>query len=393
MLLTIIMPEYLLGRALSDLVDANRFKKSTKEQGLHKWTMTHGYYANMGGFIFSLPSIPIPNPDHSNWSEHEISDSTSEPRLPAGGKNSSGKEGAGHSSAHEHKTSPIGPIAINATQLNYLLKEKILNEEPPISKNEIWDKSKGDVFAKISAVVQLIWLVTQLITRKVLNLPSAQLEILALAFAVCTIFTWIIYWSKPQNILSASNISYHEPTCKGRDFSDLEERLEEDVSASFFKNALLPDSKDPRDLEAIIRNDKTNVNSNFHEFNKDKPYVWYLDAESVGFQIGAVILGVCHCLAWNFEFPTHIERILWRIASVSITGIMPIFYFLWCLLSHWSDKLNPHFEHFKLPLSWLSYTFYIVARLYLLVAPFRELFFLPPRVFIATWSALFPHFS
>jgi hypothetical protein len=448
MLITLIMPEYLLGRALSDRLDAYRFKKSAEvhESWGHKWTITHGYYANMGGFIFSLPPTPNPNPEHSNRNKDENPDSTSEGRYPAGGNDCSAEERGEHSKGSKKKPPLTGPIAINAVQLHYLLEKGVLDTKPPISEIEILDKSKKDTFATISAVVQLIWLVTQLITRKVLNLPSSQLEILALAFAVCTIFTWILYYPKPQNIQFASNIFYLERDCthckqgdiekerreksgherdrcemcrskqrskekseyydresctkgvesQGDDFlsarySLLERPLKDDVSPSFFKNALLPESKDPRELEAIIRNDKVNNNSWFHEFNEGKEVHFVLDAEAVGFQIGAIILGVCHCLAWNFQFPTSIERLLWRIASLSITGIMPIYYFLWYLLCSWSNHLQ--YDHFRIPLAWLSFTSYVVARLYLLVAPFRELFFLPPEAFIATWSASFPHFS
>lgn len=472
MLLTILMPEYLLGRALSDLLDAYKFRKFTKSQAKlrHKWTITHGYYANMGGFMFSLPPTPNPNPEH-NGNENEVSDTTGEPHSPPGTSTHytrndySAEEKGEHSSGSKHKTPLTGPIVINAKQLRFLLEEQILDTEPPISQNEILDKGQGDGFATISAVVQLIWLVSQLITRKVRHVPSSQLEILALAFAVCTIFTYILYYPKPQNIQVASNISYFECTCthckqkenekkrreepdhdrngcdicKGKDYnsenckkgvknqddglcakySRLRANLEEDVSQSFFLNNFFPND-DPMELEAIIRNDKINANSNIYEIHpktkvenqpEDQPeniaenqpqnepqneptgYIWNLDAESIGFQIGAVILGLCHCLAWNFEFPTPTERILWRIASASITGIMPIYYFLWLLLCFWSIYLEPRYHRFRIPLTWLSFTIYTVARLYLLVAPFRELFFLPPEAFIATWSVSFPHFS
>ena len=36
--------------------------------------------------------------------------------------------------------------------------------------------------------------------------------------------------------------------------------------------------------------------------------------------------GALHLIAWNFQLPSHIERLLWRIASLSISGIpaMPL---------------------------------------------------------------------
>ncbi|KAJ6194162.1 hypothetical protein J3E72DRAFT_404602, partial [Bipolaris maydis] len=338
MLLTIIMPEYLLGAALSGYVAARKFKKYTKEPGSkgERWTTTHGYYADMGGLVYTLPETP------GNF----------EPRL----------------------------VAINSKQLRYLLDKGFLDQEPPMSEDEILDKSKGDAFATISAVVQLLWLVTQLITRKVLKLPSSQLEILALAFAVCTSFTYILNYPKPQNIQVPSHVSNLQRN----------QELEERASQSYFKNALWP-WEDKKELEAIIRNDKLNPSSQLKILNEGKSYEWIVDADSIGFITGAVILGLCHCIAWNFQFPTPIERLLWRIASVGITGILPLFYFLWFMLTYGSDHLGKLYDYLQLPLSYISFSVYVVARLYLLVAPFRELFYLPPEAFIATWSVSLPY--
>ena len=33
----------------------------------------------------------------------------------------------------------------------------------------------------------------------------------------------------------------------------------------------------------------------------------------------AVMFGTLHCIAWNFHFPSHIEQLLWRIGSLTIT--------------------------------------------------------------------------
>ncbi|KAI0544701.1 hypothetical protein F4679DRAFT_513528 [Xylaria curta] len=42
--------------------------------------------------------------------------------------------------------------------------------------------------------------------------------------------------------------------------------------------------------------------------------------------LGAIVLGVVHALAWNFEFPSSAEQTPWRIASVSTTAIIPVSY-------------------------------------------------------------------
>jgi len=35
----------------------------------------------------------------------------------------------------------------------------------------------------------------------------------------------------------------------------------------------------------------------------------------------AVLFGGLHCIGWNFDFPSHTEQLLWRIASLAITSI------------------------------------------------------------------------
>ena len=53
--------------------------------------------------------------------------------------------------------------------------------------------NRGDAIVKVLALVQILYLIIQLITRKVVGLPSTQLEIGALAFSASSIITYIIY--------------------------------------------------------------------------------------------------------------------------------------------------------------------------------------------------------
>ena len=41
----------------------------------------------------------------------------------------------------------------------------------------------------------------------------------------------------------------------------------------------------------------------------------------IALPIVATTFGALHLIAWNFEFPSHIEQLLWRIAFLTITGI------------------------------------------------------------------------
>ena len=56
MLVTIVAPEFILGKALADLYTAYRSKREMREfvriDGA-EWELTHGFFANMGGFVLT----------------------------------------------------------------------------------------------------------------------------------------------------------------------------------------------------------------------------------------------------------------------------------------------------------------------------------------------------
>lgn len=57
MLITLIVPEFLVGRAFQDFMMARKSEHQMKEfdETNHvKWTRTHSYYANMGGFALKV---------------------------------------------------------------------------------------------------------------------------------------------------------------------------------------------------------------------------------------------------------------------------------------------------------------------------------------------------
>jgi hypothetical protein len=57
MLLALIMPEFLVGKALQDFLRARKFSRGMQEfvrADRVGWTMTHAFYTAMGGFVYKL---------------------------------------------------------------------------------------------------------------------------------------------------------------------------------------------------------------------------------------------------------------------------------------------------------------------------------------------------
>ena len=102
---------------------------------------------------------------------------------------------------------------------------------------------------------------------------------------------------------------------------------------------------------------------------------------------GATLFGGIHIGAWNFEFPSRIELILWRCASVTSAAFGPIFFILVIPLMDFLEEAGLKGGI----LSPICTFLYVIARLFLLVETFRTLCFLHPDAYISTWTTNIPH--
>ena len=97
-------------------------------------------------------------------------------------------------------------LPINSASLHYLLSRGYILL-PAITRHEIWDKSKADVFAKGLAILQGGWIIVQAVARTAQGLPLAPLEIFTLAFVVSTAMSYYFWWRKPQHVSTPTVLS------------------------------------------------------------------------------------------------------------------------------------------------------------------------------------------
>jgi len=71
---------------------------------------------------------------------------------------------------------------------------------PPISEEEIKDKSKGDGLTKTIAVLQLLWFSVQLIGRLIKGWAATELEVLTFATCIMTVVIYVFWWNKPLDV-------------------------------------------------------------------------------------------------------------------------------------------------------------------------------------------------
>ena len=256
-----------------------------------------------------------------------------------------------------------GPQLLLARQLG------IIDRLPRLTEEQLDDRNKGDALVKLIAIVQIGWLVVELITRRVRNLASTQLEIFTLAFAICSLFTYGILFKKPQDAKVPVDVpARRHPT-----------------AAEMVQLA----SEGPRPY-SIIRLNYWIPNNSFHQ------RTWPVFPFGIG--AGAIIFGCIHLIAWNFVFPTNTEQLLWRIAAI-ITTTVPLLSVAISIIGNSRLLKNVAYARFgptglssilALLLGLMTVP-YVAARLYILVEIFRTLYFLPPTAYVATWTTNAPY--
>jgi hypothetical protein len=226
----------------------NREQNDNHDKGPHNnqqepdWTLTHSYFANMGGLYYEKGNTHFP---------------------------------------------------LTASQY---AQEPHLYHLPKIGEEDIKDKGKKDFFAKGLAVLQILQLVLSLIVRKTRHLPFSQLEMLTLAFSLCGVGTYVAYWYKPQGVNVPITVTGQDDS-KPPNFNKTYD--------SFLD--VLRNSKGSTGVTVIDRIKNDNIPLGTSQITHVTIPV--LAVMSAAF-------GCLHLIAWNFEFPTETEKLLWRIATV-----------------------------------------------------------------------------
>lgn len=176
---------------------------------------------------------------------------------------------------------------------------------PAISKNEIKDKSKADGLAKTLSCIQAGWLVVQCIGRAEQHLPISTLELTTLVFVMNSLLVYALWWYKPTDV--------EVPTVLC-----IEDKTEEELRDLIGRDALLWDGFfTGKGEEDIIQAQRIYNDSDLPPGVVDGPAVYFITAVTMAY-------GALHCAAWNFHFPTALERTLWRICSVLSIFVLPI---------------------------------------------------------------------
>ena len=326
MAITVISPEITCSMALRQWVESRTTLKEMKQLGLD-WSRVHGFYAGMGGYVLNHRGMQIPL---------------------------------------------VVPEIISLLKITSKDGERPFSL-PPLTREDIEDRSKAGDIGKLFAGVQIGWLILQCIARAGYHLPISQLEISTVAFGVCTIIAYGFWWNKPMDIKMTTPVFYDgelPPTIntESKGWNDRKERRRVKMTTRM-----------------ITRGSQKSM-----FFNLVLPL----------FSI-STLFGSIHLIAWNFDFVDPSDRLIWRSCSL-IASLMPIP--IACSLqiaSIWdpaarSDsrqgKSAPELAALVVCCYFLSIIAYMCARLLLMFQVFYCLRLLPVGTFRSVpWIQYIPH--
>lgn len=233
---------------------------------VNHWTKVHGFFADSGGFVLCPPDLE--------------------------------------------------PFPINSRALYYLVRKKYI-EAPEISKDEIWDRSKNDHFAKWVALIQSGYMIVQCIARVDQGLEVSCLELATIAWVFCTAITYFFWMSKP---LSVEKPILIEMTTEIKtvliEAGNCAKEPYDDTPMDFVEN---PGWRCWRRRRRFTYFDLK------HRPIKRIPDDYILQPQSMRMALFLWSVSVCfgsvHLSGWNLDFPTTIERWLWRSSSLIVTII------------------------------------------------------------------------
>lgn len=156
--LGILCPELPILFAFAQLSSARQSVVDMKKlpNRPNQWTVTHGFYADSGGFVLDVVGSP--------------------------------------------------PFPVTAKQMVYLLSHNYI-DTPTITQLDIQDKSKADGLAKGLTFFQSGWLMLKFLGRAAQGLSITPFELFTAAVILCSVVSLCLWWHKPLNVREPTVVS------------------------------------------------------------------------------------------------------------------------------------------------------------------------------------------
>lgn len=244
---------------------------------------------------------------------------------------------------------------LNPPQLIGLLEQSLLPSLPNLPLRDIEDKSKSDTFLKAWTCAQIAWFLIQLVARASQHLPITSLEIFTLAVVCCSFITYVGWWNKPQDVATALQID-------------------------------LPSNYDTLEVNIVLAGGRKGFHHPGQRTTLMDPFKSRLSPAQFLciYLIPCLVFGLCHLLAWNFQFCTLIEHVIWRAFSIACIIVPSAMVAITVLGERVQMDINK-------PLTTLGVAYFLV-RSFLLVEILVALRCVPPATYVdINWGHYIPH--
>lgn len=371
MLVAIAGPEFVLTFASAQWGTARDSVRAFKASSYPQWTLRHGFFADMGGFLLITPDTP--------------------------------------------------PFPVTSRHIHYLVTHDYL-DMPDISVREMVDKSKQDTVAKMVTFFQVTYLVLQCIARASQHLTITTMELSALAIVVCSIMTSFCWWHKPADVQTPLKLCLKDGATVAGIRQDAGGRAMKEWKQTplDFVDDLLPSWA--LNVQVFMKMPTGPHERPLPRFGNDR-FPNLKGWQEIILCIGTLLYAAIHLFGWNFNFPTHTELILWRLSSMFLFVNTIAFWVFettsawwragrlqrWLYKLFWPSRLRDlearlqETQHQgdtkQLPLKFEFWSIfplactYAVARLYLIVEAFVGLRTVEQSAYFdVDWTVYVPHF-
>jgi hypothetical protein len=275
--LGIVGPEFTMTLALGQYASARRSVRQFHASGYKQWSMTHAFFADMGGFLLKTP----------NW--------------------------------------PVFPV--DAKQIHYLLSKGYITLPWEHLKASIDDKNKADGLVRLITIIQTVWFSISSLARVAQQLVLTTLELTTLGFIFCTLPTSFCWFYKPCDVGDAIVLDCDTP------IAEILIRAGEDARNPYFKTPLDFVSREEWSWSLYwscwtntLKRMGIRFSTQGRPMNRIPNDFWPICSQWTLFTffIFSMIYGAVFLGGWNFHFATTTELYLWRIAVVTNMSVITL---------------------------------------------------------------------
>ncbi|KAK1218903.1 hypothetical protein PQX77_018387 [Marasmius sp. AFHP31] len=413
----LLAPELIVLWSVRQWSAARKMAKAYKQYG---WTITHAFFALMGGFaLYDSEGKFLFHLWDERFCEHH--------------KDEEGWDGF---SKQQRKLEELDPH--NHDQYKSLLEYCVATKLITMTEDEIESLGHTDLLAKTIAVFQTLQFITNCIARGISGLAITELEFFTLGFAALNLVSYLFWWYKPSGvrfpvrIMDKAKITSLEqpsvaqdkdeesdPALPGTDtramssegrasgiLSAFMDRIRDDwpkwdhynfgvkmlllslgVVMQTISYALGANSKDDQSQP-----ERGNIFSAGIANDKEGPLPFTLMFSA------AIILGIFHCIPIMLgypDFPGHtVDHHLWTAFALSITGLPLGLWMAHVCDNHWDILAKDYYGPLIVTFTMFGVLSYPIARIALMVLAVKQLTDLPPSALQQVeWTTYIPHFG